>query len=1026
MAVGPLVVAGPLTIVNSQPGALSDQRLPIRDLSAYMTLSAARQSLEALRISLNGDGTVTGKGAVANGAGALQLTVGRLDLNALHSALRPTRMAGPLTVSLDSVGQAIDADLRDATQGLGLAAKVRLAGGRTTFDEVRLDAGAGSARVSGALQGDAAGNYAFHAVLDRFDPLAFTANGRAAAAPDRRGVSAQRRGAGRRPAAREPIDARVNGTFDASGQLGPTLTSKVDFALRESQYNGLPLTGAGTLRLQGERLLPSHARLNIAGNDVALDGGFGQPGDRLLFKIDAQQLDRLGFGVAGTLKASGEVTGSIAHPNLSADYEAHGIVFGDERVGFAKGQAQVRDGANGVLSATVDARDVAAPNVTLETVTARLRGTRAKHTLDANAVGTVQGYQLNATLAAAGGLSQRAGKWAWNGTISQLQNQGTPSLQLQAPVTVAAAPQRLMLGATRLVLEGATLDLKNLDYEPQGIRTAGSARAVDIARLLALEAKFTGRPSQLQTDLVLDGDWDFSLSGTAASGFAQVQRRRGDISVDAGRGPAALGLAHLLARVDFDGRQGAAAKIEARASRLGNASAALRTTLLPRNGLLLPDDSAPLSGIVEANLPSLRTTGGLLGPTYIFDGALAMRLRIAGLLGKPKISGEITGDGIGATLVDEGVQLKDGVVRVAITENLVDFQQVELHGGKGVLRATGKVQLDRPDPALSAHIVADKLELFGAPDRRLSLSGQATIANSDASGAMKVDGKFVVDSALFDLPKGSAPRLGDDVVIVRSDGRTVKAQPDPLAETTGEKPASKFAPTTRIVIDLGHDFRFRGAGADLGLTGALTVTSAPAEPLQATGDVRVTDGSTYEAFGRKLAIETGYFTFNGPVGNPSINLLAMRRNQEVEAGVRVRGTVSAPDVQLVSEPSVTDDEKLSWLLFGHGTDSTQNLGQQSAMNAALGLLGSASGKRIAQTVGLDEFTIGQSQTGLSDSQVVSLAKALNEHFVLGYEQGLTSAASVLKLTWLLSRRWSLAVHGGTINGASLLFTERFD
>ena len=74
------------------------------------------------------------------------------------------------------------------------------------------------------------------------------------------------------------------------------------------------------------------------------------------------------------------------------------------------------------------------------------------------------------------------------------------------------------------------------------------------------------------------------------------------------------------------------------------------------------------------------------------------------------------------------------------------------------------------EPDLTASIVADKLELFASPDRNLSLSGSASVANGGAQGGMAINGKFVVDHALFDLPEQSAPTLGDDVVIVRPDG----------------------------------------------------------------------------------------------------------------------------------------------------------------------------------------------------------------------------------------------------------------
>ncbi|MGF6371422.1 autotransporter translocation and assembly factor TamB [Paraburkholderia sp. RAU6.4a] len=388
------------------------------------------------------------------------------------------------------------------------------------------------------------------------------------------------------------------------------------------------------------------------------------------------------------------------------------------------------------------------------------------------------------------------------------------------------------------------------------------------------------------------------------------------------------------------------------------------------------------------------------------------------------MTGSLTGDGLSATVVSQGVQLKDGVVRIALSQNMVDFQQVEFHGASGTLRATGHVRLDSPEPDMTASIVADKLDVFASPDRHLSLSGSANISNGGVERGPVIDGKFVVDSARFDLPEQAAPSLGDDVVIIRPDGTRSGGRPPP--SEGGQPPASPFAPRANIEIGLGNDFRFRGKGADLGLAGTINATSAPNTPLRAVGNVRVTPGSTYTEFGRKLAIENGFFTFNGPVTNPGINILAMRRNQQVEAGVQVTGTLQAPVARLVSEPSVPDNEKLSWLLFGHGTDQGNNLGQQSTMTTALALLGSATGQRIAQTVGLDEFSIGRSDVGLTDPQVVMVSKAINERLVIGYEQGLQSASNAIKATINLTRYWSLVVYGGTFYGADVLYTRRFD
>jgi translocation and assembly module TamB len=503
-----------------------------------------------------------------------------------------------------------------------------------------------------------------------------------------------------------------------------------------------------------------------------------------------------------------------------------------------------------------------------------------------------------------------------------------------------------------------------------------------------------------------------------------LKRRGGDVTVEIGNGLASMGITDLSARADFSAGNRLNATVHAQASRIGVIDADAHTTLAMNNGVLGVNDEAPLSGDINANVPSLKTTGGLLGPSYLLDGHLALKLALGGTVAKPSVSGSLLGDGLSATMVDQGIQLKDGVIRIALSQNLVDFQQVEFHGATGTLRATGRVRLDGSEPDLTASIVADKLELFAAPDRNLTLSGSATVANGGHLGAMDINGKFTVDHALFDMPEQAAPKLGDDVVIVRPDG-TVPGELKP-GVIAGNKPASRFAPHASIEINLGNNFRFRGQGADLGLTGKITAVSAPDVPLRAVGDVRVTQGSTYTAFGRKLNIENGFFTFNGPVTNPGINILAMRRNQQVEAGVQVTGTVDAPVAKLISEPSVPDNEKLSWLLFGHGTDQGNNLGQQSAMTTALALLGNTQGKRIAQTFGLDEFSIGTSDVGLTDPQVVMVSKAINQWLVLGYEQGLQSASNAIKATVNLTRYWSVVAYGGTFQGATLFYTRRFD
>lgn len=1018
-------VAGPVSIVNAKPGTLADHLLPLIDAHATVHLDGRAQRIDGVALKLIRDGSVTGGGTLAGGNGRFDLKVANLDLNAFVAQLRPMRLGGPLGVTLAAGVTTVDFDLNDPKLALGARAKVALTPQQTVVSDARVTAAKGRVDLTGVFRHDAHSSYDAKATLTAFDPLLLAA----VSAPGTNGGKPARKAAdaGKPPAKRG--DTRVSGTLTASGAFAPQLSTKATFKLADSVYDGVPMTGAGVVQLAGTRILPSNANLSIAGNRVDLRGSFGAPGDRLRFVVDAPELDRLGFGIHGLVQAQGDLTGSFAHPNVTATYQAERVVVGSNRIGAAQGRADIRDGAHGALVFTADATDIALGSLQLKSLRANLDGTRAKHTLDASAVGMAGGRVIDVTLAANGGVVENRDGMRWDGTVTRLANRGTPAVALQAPLAVSAGAGRVTLGATRLTLEGATVDLKSFAFDHGQIRSAGSVSGASVARFFEVRQELTGQRPPVRTDVVLDADWDFSL-GANATGHLQVKRRSGDVTIETGRGIASLGLTDLNARAVFVPGNRLDVTALAKANRIGSLDANVAVPFALRDGVFGIADDGALSGRIDADIPSLRATGNLFGPSYLLGGRASLKLTVAGTPAKPNVSGMLTGDELSATLVDQGVQLKDGIVRVKLSENLVEFQQVEFHGGDGTLRAIGRVRLDGEAPDLTASIVADKLELFAAPDRKLSLSGKATVANDGPRGALSIDGKFVVDRALFDLPEESAPHLSDDVVIVRPDG-TVRgdAQTGTAAakqQTAADKPASSLAPRANIDIGLGNDFRFKGHGADLGLRGTITVMSAPGVPLRAIGNVRVTEGSTYTSFGRKLAIENGFFTFNGPVSNPGVNILAMRRNQEVEAGVQVTGTIQSPTVKLVSEPNVTDNEKLSWLLFGHGTDQGNNIGQQNTMTAALALLGSATGKRVAQTFGLDEFSIGRSDVGLTDPQVVQISKAINERFVLGYEQGLQSASNAFKVTINLTRFWSVSAYGGTFQGVDLNYTRRFD
>jgi len=152
-------------------------------------------------------------------------------------------------------------------------------------------------------------------------------------------------------------------------------------------------------------------------------------------------------------------------------------VFGANRLGHAEGRADICDGANGALVFTLKARDASTEDIDIANLDANLNGTRAHHTLDVTATGKVRGEPVNLALGANGKFTNAPDGPHWDGAITKLSNKGTSSLNLESPLPVSYGPKRLVLGATRLVAEGAVLNLKSFAMENGPLQSAGRSRS---------------------------------------------------------------------------------------------------------------------------------------------------------------------------------------------------------------------------------------------------------------------------------------------------------------------------------------------------------------------------------------------------------------------------------------------------------------------------------------------------------------------------------------------------------------------
>jgi translocation and assembly module TamB len=228
-------------------------------------------------------------------------------------------------------------------------------------------------------------------------------------------------------------------------------------------------------------------------------------------------------------------------------------------------------------------------------------------------------------------------------------------------------------------------------------------------------------------------------------------------------------------------------------------------------------------------------------------------------------------------------------------------------------------------------------------------------------------------------------------------------------------------------MDLGERFFLRGRGLDVQLGGAVKLVSMDGALPRSVGSIHVVKGS-YSAYGQRLEIDRGILNFQGPVDNPGLNILALRKNQEVEAGVAITGTAQNPRVTLVSNPNVPASEKLSWLVLGHGIECSS--GQDfSVLQAAAGALLAAGDsvtlqQHIAHAAGLEEVSLKGG--GTLESTVLTLGKRLSSRAYLSYEHSLSGADTLVKINYTLGKHLSVRAQAGTTPALDLFYSLSFN
>jgi translocation and assembly module TamB len=1013
-------ISGTLEASNALPGSIDVGRAPLRTLASRFTLRDDALTLDSIDVALAGDGALAGHGRIplgaAGAAGSWTVDVRDVDLRKIYAPLVATRLSGTLAADLGARRQQIRGDVADRTLigGVALDFGAVIESDSLVVERFRARSGKGELAGRGRIAFSGERTFDLDATALRFDPARYGAF---------------------------PAGA-LDGRIAVAGRLAPAWRVRAELALAPgSRLSGVAL--AGTARATIERDSVRDAAIDLAAGRAKLRvaGGAGEASERITVALDAPNLADLAPFVPAAMAASlsgglhAKATISGLPPRAGIDLEASGkdlklpvgIAFGTLAV-----QARIAPGSAAEFRDDLAARKIAleitatgfvTPAGSYGSLRASVGGTLAQHDVTL----ALKGEDIDASAAAHGRLdlpreSAAAASWAWNGTIDALENRGPWAMRLAAPASVQLAPARARVGATRLDLADGSVRLGEFAWIEGRIKTDGTLAGVPLAAM----ARFAGKPLPFGSTVTFGGQWSLTAA-PRLNGSVSLRRETGDVFLARGADTdtrVAAGLTALEAQARFDDDAIHATAL-LRSSRGDRADATLTVGAVadaPPGHLAA---EAPLEFAATADMPSLQVLQPWIGSTAVVSGRAHLDVAARGTVGRAVLSGGLVGEQLRIDAPRYGLHFTNGRVVARAADGRIAVEEIKLDAGAGTFRASGEIAKaassgTRPLVRFAWH--AERFRVFNRPDLRLVVAGEGTAAMEN--GKIVLTGKLRADEGAITYVAAPESVLGDDVVIKGRPRRG--AEPSRAVEAPLE---------IDLTLDLGNRLAFSGEGLETGLAGTVRVTSGRSG-LLGQGSIRTVRG-TYYAFGQRLAIDRGRLIFDGPLDNPGLDILALRKNLAVEAGVTVTGTVKVPVIQLTSNPPVPDSEKLSWLITGQAPDRTSGTDYaalQAASAALLGSHGKPVSATLAQRVGLDDIAFksgagtqgGQSGATGAETQVVAVGKRLSDRLSVVYEQGLTVATNALRIEYALTRSLTLRAEAGTVGGVGIYFRRSFD
>ena len=444
-----------------------------------------------------------------------------------------------------------------------------------------------------------------------------------------------------------------------------------------------------------------------------------------------------------------------------------------------------------------------------------------------------------------------------------------------------------------------------------------------------------------------------------------------------------------------------------------------------------------IDGTLSTNLNDLHEYTTLFPDLYRLNGKIAGTLNVAGTIAKPKYQGQIKLTNFSAVIPSIGLLLTNTKASIIGNDDKLNFV-ASASSAQGDLKLNSLMSFSNLQPNISAKISGKDFLLMDIKAIRLYVSPDLSFKllnwRQELSGTVTIP-KANINSDLIHKQE----QLSRDIVWINKKGQVVK--PEPILPFY-----------SKIKLIAGDDVNFKGYGMAAKVTGNIEINSYPRQSAIGNGQLTLIDAS-YKQYGKKFNISNGHIIFNhSPIDNPALSMTASYNiagsgssaTNEITVGVKISGTIENPKFSLFSNPAMSEENILSYMVLGVPANSLQGEDKNTLSNAAL-LFALNGGDQsilnsLQRNLDLDQISFGNISTtsdnqiqnnpnsyvmtdsGTNNDAAVFIGKTIAPGLYVSYGVGLFNQQQEIKASYKLSKYFEiLTQHNSQYSGVDLVF-----